>query len=398
MSRRPKGEPPRPRRHATGQAFCRYRGKDHYFGVFGTDEAHAGYSEFLEAWRADQREAAGPLRLKAGCTVADLCAAFMRHAEEWYRRDDGSRTPEFTDMKALTQLLIDRHGVTRADDFTADALKELRDGWVQQGHRRQTVNKNVRRVRHVFKWGKEEGLVKPATLAELQFRDLPAGRTRAKEYDEVLPAPEADVRRARLHMGPRVRAMTELQELVGARPGEICRLRGAEVHQGGRVRVGGREVEFGAGVWVFTPAQHKNLRKGKFLAYAVGPKAQKVLRRWLRADPEEYLFQPGEEERDRRSALKKPGNPPKKKKPNRKPHRRCYTSDVYGKAVKRACEAAGVPVWQPNQLRHLWFSRADRAAGIHTASTAGGHSSLDTTAIYVERRLKEAADLARRIG
>ncbi|PIE23314.1 MAG: hypothetical protein CSA62_07920 [Planctomycetota bacterium] len=38
-----------------------------------------------------------------------------------------------------------------------------------------------------------------------------------------------------------------------------------------------------------------------------------------------------------------------------------YTTETYRRAVHRACTAAGVPTWSPNQLRHTGLTNAARS-------------------------------------
>src|SRR5439155_1693280 len=58
----------------------------------------------------------------------------------------------------------------------------------------------------------------------------------------------------------------------------------------------------------YTPARHKTLYRGHSRVVYLGPKAQEILRPWLRTDLAAYLFQPVEAEawrREQRHAKRK---------------------------------------------------------------------------------------------
>jgi integrase len=67
--------------------------------------------------------------------------------------------------------------------------------------------------------------------------------------------------------------------LSGCRPGEVCRLKGAELDRTGPV-------------WKFRPRRHKTAWRNKRKVIYIGPEAQAVLTTFLRDDPEAYLFTP----------------------------------------------------------------------------------------------------------
>ena len=72
---------------------------------------------------------------------------------------------------------------------------------------------------------------------------------------------------------------------------------------------------------------------------------------------------------------------------------RPYRRDSYRNAIRRACQAASVPEWTPNQLRHNFGTRARREFGIEAARVTLGHSSAVTTEIFAERDIDAAAHL-----
>src|SRR5262245_181686 len=80
--------------------------------------------------------------------------------------------------------------------------------------------------------------------------------------------------------------MVELQRLTAMRPGEVTLMRTGDLDVSGRI-------------WVYTPAAHKMEHTGRSRIIQLGPRAQEVLRPWLRPNLGEYLFQPREAEGER---------------------------------------------------------------------------------------------------
>src|SRR5207248_4732637 len=117
----------------------------------------------------------------------------------------------------------------------------------------------------------------------------------------------------------------------GMRPGEVRRLRLAEVDRSGDV-------------WVYRPADHKTRHKGKSRAVYFGPRAKAVLAAFVErrgnVDPDEPLFSPRAEREERyramRAARKTPVQPSqvcrRKATPKRAPAA-MYTRTSYATAI-----------------------------------------------------------------
>ena len=104
----------------------------------------------------------------------------------------------------------------------------------------------------------------------------------------------------------------------------------------------------------------------------IGPKAQAILKEWLRHNEDEFLFQPGEARKTKYEQRRKNRKTPlwrshvahqdrkRKKKPKRVP-RDHYDRHTYARAIARACQKAGVPHWHPHQLKHVLRDRCAQA-------------------------------------
>lgn len=362
--RRKKGTPPPYREHATGQGFAVYRGEHFYFGKFGTPKSLKRYREFLAALAESE---AAPVVAESGCTVAEVVAAAMTEAR---RRFAAEGQPTSTLRKARSALgrLLERYGPLPAAEFKRRDLLALRRSWEQDGLSRATVATYTGLVRQAFAW---------AADAEAVPEDVPAALARVltaagRETDPVPAVAEKVFRRTLPHLSPQLRRVVQWQYWTGCRPGEACRCRRGELSAEGVATLPrGRQVQVPGGVWVWQPKRHKVRKRKPFLAYLVGPQAQRVVAP-LPNDPDAWLFPSG---------LGKP-----------------YREESYCRAVVEACEAHGIPRWTPNQLRHASVTRYDREAGIEMASKVHGHAGIATSEIYLERDLRETAELVARLG
>ncbi len=196
--------------------------------------------------------------------------------------------------------------------------------------------------------------------------------------------------------------MVQVQRLTGGRPGEVCAMRAGDLETGD--------------VWLYQPALHKTAHRGKTRVIAIGPKAQAVLKPFLKLDTQAYLFSPREavarKQAERRAKRKTRVQPSQRNRRKRKPAKQpgsCYTTASYAAAVSRAvlaantaaacdgckemkpvercdqCKAAALPHWHPNQLRHTHATEVRRSFGLEAAQVALGHSQARVTEIYAER-------------
>jgi integrase len=236
------------------------------------------------------------------------------------------------------------YGSTQAREFGPLALKAVRQQMVDSGLARQVVSRRVKRIVRVFSYGVENELVPAETLQALrEVKSLLKGRSRARETAPVGTVPDADVDAARPFLSRQLQAVVELRRLTGMRSGEALAIRGAD-------------LDTSAPVWLYTPVRHKTEHHGKARCIPLGPRAQEVLRPWLRPDPAEYLFQPKEAMAERAAERRKARRTPMtssqrarrpKSRPKRAPGDR-YSPRGYARAVRSACaEAGGHPLAPP---------------------------------------------------
>ena len=259
---------------------------------------------------------------------------------------------------------------------------------------RGTINRNVDRIKRMFKWATQNELVSPSVYHGLQtVVSLKRGRSEARDTEPVRPVPEEHVSAVFPHVSKQVRAMIELQLLTGMRPGEVRLMRGCDLDTTERV-------------WSYTPESHKTEHHGIDRRIYLGPQAQDVIKAFLKTDLKTYLFSPREAEEarnhKRRRNRRTPMTPSQaKRQPKAKPKRapmECYTKDSYRQAIVRACKKANVSQWHPHQLRHNAATRLRKEYGLEIAQIILGHRSADVTQIYAERDQEKAKGIMARIG
>jgi integrase len=232
----------------------------------------------------------------------------------------------------------------------------------------------------------------------------------AHEAPKVMPADPEVVEQTLPHLLAIVADMVRLQQLTGARPGEVCALRGCDLERGWKV-VGGVEV------WLYRLDEHKTDWRGHHRWVPIGPRAQALLSPYLAGrPPEAYVFSPHEAREAWLVTRRKPKAVPKwqemgwrspgrKKKPgpkkaapknSRRPGER-YTTNAYDHAVRRACLAAGVKAWAPNQLRHRMLTDVEVNYDRDNARCVGGHKNASTTSTYTES-VEKAANVIAKMG
>jgi integrase len=215
---------------------------------------------------------------------------------------------------------------------------------------RPTTNQRIARLVRLFAWAVSEELIPVAVHQALAtVTPLPRGTKAAKDWPEIGPAPEQDVRDTLPCLSTTVRAMALLQLATGMRPGEVCSLERAWIDQVGL------SVE-GTTVWVYRPGggdRHKTARHGSGKARWVFPSTA--------------------------------GGP--------------YRTSTYCDQVREACRRAGVPAWKPNALRKAAATDLQDRLGIDTARAALGHTTSKVTlGTYARADLKIAARGAAKLG
>lgn len=427
---RPKSVKPKHCHHKTsGRGYVTLDGKTTYTGKWGTQAAQDVYDRLIGQWIANGRQTLPESQPGAASdtTIADVIAAFWMHAQEYYKGPDGQPGGELVNYRCALKPLVRLYGETRAEDFGPLALKTVRAQMIQMNWCRTYVNRQVARLKQVFRWAAENEVI-PAGIfhAVNTVQGLRRGKGGARESEPVMPVAVADVEAIAPYLSRPLAAMARLQILTGARSGELCIMRTCDIDRGGPV-------------WHYTPSSHKTAHHGHARTIPIGPKAQAILEPLLKTELSAFVFSPADAEADRhekqRQRRKSKVTPSQQRRgelanrPTRKrPPKDRYCSNSYRHAVQRACEKAfGCPrellnppkietqeqrtarlqklakwrrdhTWHPHQARHTAATIARREAGIEAANVLMGHKTGSMTEIYAVADRQKLDELMARIG
>jgi len=373
---------------ATGQARVRINGKSIYLGPHGSEESRRRYDEVVAEYMK------GTLNVSFHkLTINQLCIAFVKHAQTYYVKN-GRITSEVSNIQTALRPLVKIHGKCLVSEFGPAKLKQVRELMVKNGIVRKSVNRGIGRIKRMFRWGVENEIVSTHVLAAINsVPGLRYGRSTAVEADPIKPVPDEHIKAIQSRVNRFVWGMIQLQLATGMRPGEV-RL----------MRMG--DIDMSCEVWEYRPQKHKTEHHGRQRLIFIGPKGQEILKPFLVADTERYLFSPqaaelerSEERRANRSTPMTPSQAARSEKTDRrrKPGK-SYTVTSYGRAIHNACDAAGITVWSPNQLRHNAATELRKKYDIETVRTILGHATGFTTEVYAELDFEKARSVIGRVG
>lgn len=380
-----KTDVPKLHRHAKGSAFIKVDGRQIWLGRWGDPATKEKYDLAIAKWLTNGRRmpAADP-QVDEAVTVSMVLADFLRSIEARYGRADDQA------YKAVVKLLRKLYGSTPAAAFGPRAFRVVRAEMVRLGWSRRYCNKQAMRLRRIFRWAVAEELVPADIPAKLAAVD-PLKRGEATDKAPVKPVTRQHIRIIRRLVPLQVRALIDLQLLTGARADELVRLRATDITAKGEV-------------WTAALAAHKTAHHGKARTLYFGPRAQRVLARFMVPGRplDAHLFSP----REAFAAAKAKGAKGARRenqKPNAKKSEReiglHYTTDSYRRAIHAACTAAKIPVWGPHRLRHNAATVLRREFGIEAAQVILGHAiGSNITEIYAEKNESEAKRIIRKIG
>jgi integrase len=417
---------------ASDQAIVRLGGRDFYLGPWGSKTARNEYDRLIAEWLVGGRRA--PKASTDGLTITELLAAFWDHAEVYYRHPDGTPSSEIHCLRDALKILRRLYGHTPAGEFGPLALKAVREAMIEARWGRKNINRRIGRIKRVFKWATENELIPLSIFHGLQaVAGLKAGRSGARETEAVKPVPEARVLEVLPHVSRQVAAMIQLQMITGMRPGEVVTMRGID-------------IDMTEKLWLYRPARHKTQYLDHDRFVILGPRAQEILRPFLKTDLNAHLFSPADAEAERRQKQhehrKTPlscGNKPGtniKRKPKKQPQLR-YRVNSYAHAIKYACEKlyplpqhlrrkviengkleardtwrkgqmpeqkAEIKAWRadhswhPHQLRHSAATNLRKTFGLEPAQVILGHKTLTVTQVYAEKNIETAMRIMAEVG
>lgn len=390
------------------------------------DNLQLAYEIVWSWWEDAAAQAEG--RKRQTVSVAQLVAIYLAHADEYYRRKDGTPTGEKSNIEHATRVLTSKFGNLAADAIDVEHIEQVQKAMIGangDGLARSTINKRLNIIKRMYRWAARKKIVPPSSWHAVDVvENLKLGRSKARETSKVTAADEWSVDRTLEVMPPTLWRMVMLHRLAGFRSTELCIMRPCDIDRS-------------TDVWIYTPEWHKEQHLDQSRRIPLGPVAQWILAPLLERDGTSYCFKPAEVLQERwhamRSARKSRVQPSqvsrKKAAPQLRRHER-YDRRSYYTAIQHAWQRASKAIiaaadssqvmsedlgpnppsnangmscptlahWHPHQLRHSFLTKVRRIFDADHARASGGHSSLDATEIYLEKDMKAATDVAREIG
>jgi hypothetical protein len=153
------GRIPRYRLHKrSGQAIVTLNGRDHYLGPHGSQTSKAEYDRLIAEWLVSGRRRAQPEESSPAPTIDHIIHGFWQHAQIHYRRPDGTPTSELDNFRQALRPLRRLYGTSSPSQFGPKALKAVREHMAANGWCRANINKQVSRIKSVFRWAVENEL------------------------------------------------------------------------------------------------------------------------------------------------------------------------------------------------------------------------------------------------
>jgi len=388
----------------TGQAYVYLSGRMFYLGKHGTPESREKYERLKAEWLKNRH--AGKFAPISSLTMAQVCLAYLDHAEEYY-----AQSSEYEQLRLTVKPISELYSMCLASEFGPLEFKTVRGWWLEREVKtgkgkdakekpprrcsRQYCNKQMKRLLRIIKWAVSSGMMPADKYTAIKcIEPLKAGRCAAPEAEPVKCVPQELVDATLPHLTTVLADMVRFQQLTGCRPGELCGIKP-------------NMVDRSADVWTICLSRHKTAHRGKSRTIYVGPQAQAVLSPYLLRRGDAYCFSPIESERQRRQAAHEArvtrlscGNRPGSnlaRKPRKQPGK-CYTAHSYARAITYACNRGKLEQWAPNQLRHNAATKVRKKFGLDAASVILGHSGLEVTQVYAEADRQKAIEVARKIG
>jgi integrase len=342
----------------SGQARCYVNGRSVYLGPYGSEASRIRFGEVVSKLLGGQQiDPIASNRCTTGDslpTVVELIQAFTTYAEAYYRKPDGTPTDEIHCLKSALKPVREMFGFTPTRDFTPLMLKAAREKYIENGWTRGFCNRSTNRVRGVFKWGVENGLVPVATWQALTaITPLKAGRCDAHDNEKRVAVPDEALDAVRLRLKQRNRDLLDLLLLTAARIGELLSVKWSMIDKS-------------ADVWVVVLEHHKTAYRGKTRKLHFGKKAQAILGRYEHVQADARIF-------DARR-------------------------DTFSKALASACKRAKVARFVPHQLRHTAATKIRDTIGVEAAQAMLGHAAAAMTAIYTRKTDRLAQETAAAVG
>lgn len=368
-------------KHQSGQARIRWKGRDYYLGVFGSEQSHTEYARLVALFATSPTNATLSPTKPESLTISEMIVAWHADAVKW------SAKKELVELLRASTVLNRLYGPTPAASFDVACLSVVREAmiagsWLTDEERddlqkrgkpfawcKNQVNHMIGRVKRIFRFAEQTRLIPKGTWEHLRtLRPLRKGEVR--ETTKRRPVEEETVNATLPHLSLMVASMVRVQLLTGMRPSELCGMKADHFSEGPE------------GSWLYRLDDFKtdDIQGADEWQYVVlGPEAQRIISPWLDAAralaADMWLWRPN-------VGTQKP-----------------YTPGGYYQAVHDGAVRAKVKPWAVYALRHSARRRITRECGIDAARSVLRHRTIETTLEYsAQQDVEMAAKAAKKTG
>ena len=332
-------------------AVVRIDGKDIYLGEYNSPESHEKYQ--LAIAELVSRLA---ITKTKGLTLPALAAVYHQFSQ--IRFSDAKLRSYHRTIQRFASLFPELD----SQDVSCSHVEAFQMSLVQRNLTAKTINDYLARLKNIFCWASRNKYMPAQNLLFFDMLDRVDNTwPGVRQTDKVKPVSIEQINEILTDVPKRVAALIKFQFHTACRPSEARMLRLCD-------------IEKSDDVWLYCPPKHKTAHQGKQRRIPLGPLAQQVIESQQVVDPSAYVFHSGD-----------PSQP--------------YKKDSYSRAIRRACERAGIaPHWTPNQIRHTAATKIRAEYGIEVAQVVLGHSHVRTTEIYAEKNLALASKAVLQMG
>ena len=365
--------------------------KEIFLGRWGTEEVETEYRRLC----AEIYDDMPPVVPVYQVTLAELFSKYLEYAKPRLKK------PEMSVVKTIIDVVFQFYPEVAVGDFTAMPYRAVQSHLVRIAPNppakepgkearvwsRQHVNRLMKSLRAIFKWGISYDLVPPEILEK--HKSVPAIKKGEypwlKETVKRLDVPDDVVLLTLPFLPPTVADMVRIQRGASMRPGEVCTLKVGDFDTSGEL-------------WHVGKREHKTDWTGVERFFSFNRAETEILRRRCAGKlPEDYVFSPREAMAERweakATARKSVPTPSQRLRAERAAAvkfdriRDFYDSVSYENAIGYALEKARkagveIPHWTPYQLRHAAITDNALRYGEEVAGKIAGHKSQKTTEIY----------------
>lgn len=368
----------------SGQARIVWGGKTIYLGKYGSPESHAKHAQICAEIMATGSIMTNDGRIR----VVELVAKFMADMHKEYT-ERGSR--EAIQMQRAMNYLVESHGQDFADEISPRKLLILQKAWIAKPMAKATVNMYTSYIVRLFEWASRYEYVSPQVWHGLQSVGRIKERHAVKPTKIVRTVDWSQVEAIRSHIAPVLWAVIQVQWFTGMRAEEVLRMTPGQIDQAN---------------WCYSLTEHKTKAHMNEKLVFLGPQVRAVIEPYLKDRPADMpLFSPVEAQAQRyqkmRAERKTKVQPSQKSRAKQSPARRPglrYQNTSYFRAIRAACERAGIEPWSSHQLRHSKATIVRKQFGLEGTQLTLGHKSIKTSEIYAEPDMELAKRIAEETG